>query len=574
MTILDTFYILVKSNSKEAAKDTAELTKSTEALDKKIGELAKKGKQRTEDEEKQLKDLRKQRTQGVQDLKDQEKATGKVNEETDKLGKNYTKLADGIGSAITAYVGLAAVQGGIINATQFNSKLKVQSDYLKQNAQDMYAVGAAAEQYGYSADEARATVERLTVAAQQQGRQLPPILDIYRKFHEQLSSAARIQGESQARLIGTERMHLDQGTITILMQQGDAWERLYEAKKKLAPSAADLAAAREFEAQWSQTTQVFQHLFTELSTDVLPTLSSLLKMFNEFVIGNPHEAKLIFEDLATGVTLLSGALALRSAGIIANFLGIGAAANTALIPLARFAALAYGAWNIGEGIGDIFGGSRQSPLAKGAQFVADHIDRTLHPSYYKNSGGGGNQSSLEFWMKQGYTREQAAGLVANEMAESGGNAGARGDNGSAVGLFQWHPDRVAAILAGTGIDVRTANHADQLKAAAWELHQRGNDVGLKRQIGAFGSGAYVSSNFEVPRDLSGEAIKRGQAALAIASQSSLGATGGGNNISVKTGDININTQATDADGIAAHVSQSLQSHLRSAISNSDDGVLA
>lgn len=49
---------------------------------------------------------------------------------------------------------------------------------------------------------------------------------------------------------------------------------------------------------------------------------------------------------------------------------------------------------------------------------------------------------------------------------------------------------------------------------------------------------------------------------------------GNNSVSIKTGDIHVNTQAADADGIAAAIGASLKSNLRGAMSNWDDGVLA
>lgn len=81
--------------------------------------------------------------------------------------------------------------------------------------------------------------------------------------------------------------------------------------------------------------------------------------------------------------------------------------------------------------------------------------------------------SFSFWTRKGLTPAQAAGMVAQEMAESGGNPGARGDyvNGqpTAIGAYQWHKDRRAQILAKTGIDVSTATIQQQREAAYWEL---------------------------------------------------------------------------------------------------------
>ena len=81
----------------------------------------------------------------------------------------------------------------------------------------------------------------------------------------------------------------------------------------------------------------------------------------------------------------------------------------------------------------------------------------------------GARESFDFWLSQGKSREQAAGLVGMEQGEGNFDPNVRGDwvNGRATagGSFQWHQNRRDAILAGTGIDVYNSSHADQLKAA-------------------------------------------------------------------------------------------------------------
>lgn len=88
-------------------------------------------------------------------------------------------------------------------------------------------------------------------------------------------------------------------------------------------------------------------------------------------------------------------------------------------------------------------------------------------------GGDARQNALakesyDFWRAQGLSREAALASVGNERGENPLGSHAVGDRGTAFGGFQWHMDRVREILAGTGIDVRTASHIDQLRAARWE----------------------------------------------------------------------------------------------------------
>ena len=78
--------------------------------------------------------------------------------------------------------------------------------------------------------------------------------------------------------------------------------------------------------------------------------------------------------------------------------------------------------------------------------------------------------SFLFWLSVGQTREFAAGLCAQEYAESTSNSHALGDHGQAFGLFQFHPNRCEAIRKGCGVDMQKfPPHLDQLKGAWWEF---------------------------------------------------------------------------------------------------------
>ena len=79
-------------------------------------------------------------------------------------------------------------------------------------------------------------------------------------------------------------------------------------------------------------------------------------------------------------------------------------------------------------------------------------------------------------MQAGFSKNAALGIVGNVAKESNFNAGANGDSGHAWGIGQWHGPRVQDILKGTGIDVRKAGYADQVRAYLWEM-QHGPDRG-------------------------------------------------------------------------------------------------
>lgn len=174
--------------------------------------------------------------------------------------------------------------------------------------------------------------------------------------------------------------------------------------------------------------------------------------------------------------------------------------------------------------------------------------------------------SLAYFQAQGWTAAQSAGIVANLQSESNFNHKAVGDNGQAYGIAQWHPDRQAAFKAWAGKDIRMSSLEDQLAFVHWELTQ-GNerDAGnrLRQTTSARDAGRAVSQYYERPKDTEGELARRGSLASSIymgipgaggagAGAGSRPAGAGGINKSVQThiGEVTINTQATDAVGIA------------------------
>ena len=77
--------------------------------------------------------------------------------------------------------------------------------------------------------------------------------------------------------------------------------------------------------------------------------------------------------------------------------------------------------------------------------------------------------SYAFWISVGAKPVHAYALLGNEDGETSFVFSAVGDHGEAHGMFQWHDARADAILKGCGIDVRKASHADQLRAAHYEM---------------------------------------------------------------------------------------------------------
>lgn len=128
------------------------------------------------------------------------------------------------------------------------------------------------------------------------------------------------------------------------------------------------------------------------------------------------------------------------------------------------------------------------------------------------STGSRSNDAMSYFMSKGWTREQAAGIVANLSKESSFNHQAVGDGGRAYGIAQWHPDRQADFKRWAGKDIRDSSYEEQLAFVQWELENKsylGGDA-LKRARSAREAGAVVSNQYERPK--LDESLERGLSA--------------------------------------------------------------
>lgn len=135
-----------------------------------------------------------------------------------------------------------------------------------------------------------------------------------------------------------------------------------------------------------------------------------------------------------------------------------------------------------------------------------------------SGGGGGASHAMAYFMKQGWTKEQAAGLAANLHRESQFKANAVGDGGKAYGIGQWHPDRQALFAKQFGHSIKGSSLDEQLQFVQWELNHNEKRAGskLKSAQSAREAGAVVSKFYERPAKREAEAAGRGAHAAQLA----------------------------------------------------------
>jgi LysM repeat protein len=91
------------------------------------------------------------------------------------------------------------------------------------------------------------------------------------------------------------------------------------------------------------------------------------------------------------------------------------------------------------------------------------------------SAGGGSSGNakiaLDYFVQQGWSPEQAAGLVANLQAESGKNLNPSAYNPGeqAYGIAQWRGPRQQKFAKEIGKSLQGSSLEDQLKFVQWEL---------------------------------------------------------------------------------------------------------
>jgi len=163
------------------------------------------------------------------------------------------------------------------------------------------------------------------------------------------------------------------------------------------------------------------------------------------------------------------------------------------------------------------------------------------------SGGTAQSKAMAYFQGQGWTKEQAAGLVANFMRESQLNPQAVGDKGAAYGIGQWHPDRQAEFARYFGHSIRGSSLEEQLAFSHLELtrgKERAAGERLRKATSYHEAGSVVSRYYERPAAADYEAAQRG----ALASR--IGEASRGAHIETHIETVNVTSTASDLKGTA------------------------
>jgi len=112
------------------------------------------------------------------------------------------------------------------------------------------------------------------------------------------------------------------------------------------------------------------------------------------------------------------------------------------------------------------------------------------------------QKAIDYFVSQGWTPQQAAGIAGNLQQESSFDpqSGVK-EQSSHRGIAQWDASRRAGIEKQFGVSVDRMSYDQQLAAVQWELthgeHRAAGDR-LRQETTAGGSAVSVAHNFEIP----------------------------------------------------------------------------
>jgi hypothetical protein len=578
-------------------------------------------------------------TKKLKDLQEQSKKTeGEVKtlgKTANESAGQFEGVAKAVGGFLALVGGTMAIRAFISDQIEMNAQLERSAKNLGMNVSTLSAWGNAVEEVGGSAAGLQGTMDMLSksqtelqltgqsalipyfsalgVSLADAGGKARPLDDILLSLADRFSHMDRRTANNMGRMMG-----IDPDTMNLLLQGRKELE-LTIARQKEHNAVTEKQAEQAVKMQRAivglkQTFAALGRGLLEQATPALEWLVSILQRVGEWAQNNSEYlgdfAKVlgVVAIAVAAVSLAASPLALITVGVLLLAAAIALLwqdyqtwknggdslidwgkwkkdidwaleqiekLKAAIKSIPRFASEAKEKFDK-----NVPGGHAANTASDKTR---DKINGWLKSKFSAtnsggNSGGGGNMSPKDiaaYFIKQGWSPAQAAGIAANLNAESGGNSKALGDSGRAYGLGQWHSDRQAAFRSKFGHNIQQSSLEEQLQFVQFEL-TKGNEQhagnALRGAASAAQAGAIISKLYERPRDASGQASVRGSQATSIfagipgasstvAAAGRSGASGGAGSMDASVtnhiGTIVVQTQATDAKGIATDMGRSM-----------------
>lgn len=474
----------VKDALKDLKKTEQDTAKETARVQKEEARSALAEKKRAAREEEQL--ARKQQREEMARLRERQQAIREIRD-TALAAVGATSLIGGTRQIVGMVGNVAANGANVLNMaekTGFSSR-------------EILAVGeAGALTPGSSKQEALQSMNALAQARTEfrlNGRsQLTDLLssrygvDVshimtgsYETAMQNIISDLRRRGHSNQSLISIlEQSGLTSGGWSNEVLRGQDMHRRIQQGYSLTRNMADnLQQMEKVDEQMRHIKEIWGKLKNDIAIDMLPAMKSiggLLEKADEVAKEHPDAVRHVTElgavIIALGPVLGGIASMMGTVGLIRAALGIrgattaevSAAAEGAdpkkalgilgllrwggITALAGFAGYEAHKADSNDYFGDLM--DRQSA---GASWLDDwlgrHTNGWVGRTFDKQNmvspeqAKANQQKAHDFFISQGWSEEQTAGLLARMQLESGFSPFIRGDHGAAFGLFQWHKDR-------------------------------------------------------------------------------------------------------------------------------------
>lgn len=547
-SVLETFLILFESNADDVDKGSQQAKRSTDQLDTSI------------------------------------KST---TASTDALGQGFVGMLSGAAGALTSVLSVGAVLAGVMAQATKTDNLKDFTDRLELNIEEVTAWGDAVALSGGTAEGFQMSLDSLidgmvTFATKGTSRVAPFFKELgiamvdangkARNVMEVLPELAdAFEGLTKQESAGLGRkLGLDQGTIMLLQQGRREVDAQIARQKELGTiTKEDAEIAAKFNDTYDETAKVFRSLFTVIGSTILPVFTAILTGVQS-VAG--FMAK--HSDFMIGLLIALGSAVLIYA--LPPFISMAVAVVTAFAPFLLMGALIAGValafallyddiMNFIDGNDSMIG-----QILTEFPIIGDIINTLI-------------DNFKMLWSAVSWVFESILSVIQIGVAGWRLLFGIIGDGirdfvtGST--LMQSIIEAITSAFSTMGENI----------GAVWDFltARVQNFVTLIRAVVGLVSGVAGAVSGALDRakaNLGIGGLPEGKNALQTAATSPIGAQTSNSisnsartstkSTSVQTGPITVNTQATDAEGVAGAIGQSLGQQMRQASSTFDDGVAA
>lgn len=476
--------------------------------------------------------------------------TKKIGQESESAAASLGNLSGKMASFLALIGGSVAIKAFIKDTIETNTQLYFMSRNLDMSVQGLYALGAAAQEIGIG----KGSLQQLAASLKQIPGQLlagqtPTLLPLLARAGIRFDQSPQQIMAGLARYFATmpANIALGLGTsyglsydqMTFLLQGVQKVQAAFDRDKAFAPTTGQ---ARQFTAIKQQLVDVGL-AFTKVGYDLLSKATPFIEKFLDVLMrfgawAQQHETVVsaFLVSLAAGIGIVSAAMlasSLALVGISPTILAVVGAISAIAGAIAYLVQtspsfrqflddVANGFTKVESAIGKAVGklydwgtatGKLIGKVARSGQgaeaFLAGTSPAFGKGKYEKASAG----EIASYLVSKGWSAGMAEGMAANIMAESGGVTNARGDNGKAYGLAQWHGARALAFRLAFGHSLMDAGWKEQLDFVDREARKMKIDVG--KNISARGGAADLSLNYEKPANAAAQAMNRANLAQSL-----------------------------------------------------------